>query len=150
MMKTESILFYFELFHPFSSFFLFLSLFFIPSSHPFSEERLDRITSDSHIDCTEDERCASVWQVQLFPWIFENVNLLSDARIEKLKTSNLKVEIIHGANDTLCPVEVAYELAAKIGSTCRISVIEGGGHGALSHPGMIDALIRATKSSLYQ
>ena len=141
--------FFLPIFLPF--FFLtFLALFFL-FSHTFSDERLDRIILDSHdINCTEDERCASVWQVQLFPWIFENVNLLSTERIEKLTTSNLQVKIVHGANDTLCPVEIARELAKKIGNTCQISVIEGGGHSAMSHPRMIDALIRATKSSMYK
>lgn len=94
---------------------------------------------------TGEERSVGLWETQMFDQIIKRIDLLDESRMRKLAT--MPIKIVHGKQDTLCPVSVAKSLTRKLkqlGASVALSLIEGGQHSPYSHPGMIDALVRAT------
>lgn len=112
---------------------------------PSSKEQLSRVLQDD-IETNSDEWSAGIWETQMINHIIKNqIDLMEVSAIQKI--NGLPIKIVQGKNDTVCTPDVACDLVEKMrnnGCTVDFSLIDEGCHSAYSHPGMIDALVRAT------
>lgn len=108
-------------------------------------EQYDRVMqSDGHIT-TPEERSIGIWETLLMDGVSRTYNLLDQARLAKLK--GLPVQVVQGAKDNLCHPAIAQELVDGLttaGCQVKYALVEGGTHSPYEHPGMTDALVRAT------
>jgi proline iminopeptidase len=109
------------------------------------QEQLSRVLKDD-LETNSDEWSTGIWETQLIHHIVqEKIDLMENERLSTL--THLPIKIVQGKQDTVCPPHIANELLDKMttaGCSVDFSMIEGGSHSPYSHPGMIDALVRAT------
>ncbi len=104
-------------------------------------EMFEKIISDRS-KVSGDDRSVGLWETQIFNDIIKKkIDILSEARIQNLAC--IPIKIVQGSNDPICPPVIAKRVVEKL-PFADFSLIEGGRHSPYSHPGMIDALVRAT------
>jgi proline iminopeptidase len=107
-------------------------------------EAFQRLMSDA-TDATDHERCVGVWETLLMNNVAKKEALLAPSRLANLR--GLPVKVVQGAKDNLCHPMIAQALVDGLvdaGCDVTYSLVEGGTHSPVGHPGMTDALVRAT------
>jgi proline iminopeptidase len=107
-------------------------------------EAFEKLMSDS-TSATDSERCIGIWETLLMNSVAKTQNLLDKDRLANLK--GLPVQVVQGAKDNLCHPMIAAKLVEGLqeaGSDVKYALVEGGPHSPVGHPGMVDALVRAT------
>lgn len=99
----------------------------------------------SDTEATDHERCVGVWETLLMNSVAKTCNLLDKKLLGKLK--ELPIQVVQGKSDNLCHPMIAQRLVDDLreeGCKVKYTLVEGGPHSPVGHPGMTDALIRAT------
>jgi proline iminopeptidase len=89
-------------------------------------------------------RSHAIFEVLFFKYFPEEMNLLDSKRLRKM--SHIPVKIVQGAQDSVCPPEIAQELTTelkKAGGNVDLKILEGEKHSP-NTPAMTDALITFT------
>ena len=103
----------------------------------------ERVMKDD-LPTTPHDRCVGIWETAMFATVSQTYNLLDPRRLAKFK--GLPIQVVQGEKDNLCHPSIAQKLVdglAKAGAQVQYALVEGGPHSPY-HPGMTDALIRAT------
>ncbi len=101
---------------------------------------------EDDLETTPSDRSTGIWETLLMNSVSLTYNLLAPERLAKMQ--EIPVQIVQGASDNLCHPYIAQELVDRlkdVGCEVSYSLVEGGPHSPY-HPGMTDALIRATDS----
>lgn len=110
---------------------------------PKDEENYNRLMNDER-ETTPNDRSTGIWETLMMDSVSRSYDMLDAANLAKL--NGIKVQVVQGASDNLCHPSVAEKLVEGMktaGCQVRYSLVEGGPHSP-HHPGMTDALVRAT------
>ncbi len=105
----------------------------------------ERLMSND-LETTPSDRSIGIWETLLMNSVSLSYDLLSTERLAKMQ--GLQIQVVQGASDNLCHPLIAQELVdglQSVGCAVKYSLVEGGPHSPY-HPGMTDALVRATDS----
>lgn len=108
---------------------------------PTDKALFDRIPKG---ETTPLERSIGIWETLLMDSVSRTYDLLASERLEKLR--GVPIQVVQGERDNLCHPDIAKGLVEGLksaGCEVKFDLVEGGSHSPY-HPGMTNALVRAT------